>query len=379
MPAAPVTCAHHPDEIICTSTHCLPLGETLAYRPRVSDLMACPRDWRGAPYRENVILSRRRGAEPRMYLRACKRDAPDPLQPVDEATQVSCAMGRTPPGRCPNGLCGPNSAEGIRVMQRYCGVGDRILNDSTCAAWANLRPFEHKQMFETACSDHNNIGTPNCRRYWIDNPGRCKTMASWCAREENRSDSMCSCINSPLLMLPDSIRPPPTCFDSTCTVFGYKPSAHSPGVNRAPCPTFMNCKQIIDVADNAVLNNVSVQQSCSVEIAKKQVATPNYAGDDVVDAPSPDMEELVAPPAFEEVGGANSINNNVLIPKPTHQTQTSQIQMADVVNAAIDVATSNILVLIVLLAVVLMIGRQIFSIFAGRRLQNVGTVAQSTM
>lgn len=36
------------------------------------------------------------------------------------------------------------------------------------------------------------------------------------------------------------------------------------------CPNYINCKQIIDAQQGAVLNNVNIRQKCAVEIAKDQ-------------------------------------------------------------------------------------------------------------
>ena len=59
----------------------------------------------------------------------------------------------------------------------------------------------------------------------------------------------------------------PPCFDNQCANTGYKENSRYIGSPGGPCPTYINCKQVINASDGGVIENVNLQQKCSAEIA----------------------------------------------------------------------------------------------------------------
>ena len=234
----------------------------------------------------------------RMGIRKCKRIGVDlPTEPVPTVTgsvglskipkylignldskgyhevSLRCATGTIDKVHCPNSMCGSDDFKAIKYLESYCATIDdtpgangheKILGANMhCAKWRIKRPVEYKELLKKTCNNLHNMGSNKCKEFCLANPGECPYARDYCAF--NPDDKICSCINSPLNPPNNEGLPPVTCFDNTCSMSGYKESAYGPGLT-TPCPSYINCKQIVDMRDGAVLDNINIQQSCSSEI-----------------------------------------------------------------------------------------------------------------
>jgi hypothetical protein len=115
-------------------------------------------------------------------------------------------------------------------------------------------------------------------------------LYDYCKRDEGRYDVLCSCINSEI--------PFPDCFDNTCRGSGaFLPK----NMIKQPCPTVLNCTQVVNIGENAKNNlvNVAQYQTCIADSgggAKTAGAEPTVAitNENVV-APPPKPAETSAP------------------------------------------------------------------------------------
>tara|TARA_R110002049_G_scaffold1641_4_gene12510 strand:- start:31939 stop:32952 length:1014 start_codon:yes stop_codon:yes gene_type:complete len=85
-----------------------------------------------------------------------------------------------------------------------------------------------------------------------------QVMSSYCNQSDNRSKEVCGCFGSEI--------PNPSCHDIRCSASfnAYKTKAMYDTIN-AGCPTYLDCRQYLNIAEGAknnVLNNVYQQQLC---------------------------------------------------------------------------------------------------------------------
>ena len=86
-----------------------------------------------------------------------------------------------------------------------------------------------------------------------------QVMSTYCSQSANKSKDVCGCFGSEI--------PNPSCHDIRCSASfnAYKTKAMYDTI-AAGCPTYMDCRQYLNIADSAknnVLNNVYMQQTCT--------------------------------------------------------------------------------------------------------------------
>ncbi len=98
-----------------------------------------------------------------------------------------------------------------------------------------------------------------CNDWALDNPGKITTsnITDFCA--DHQDNSLCSCINSPLIHATLPIQ-----CDSNCVIHGYQTTPiHE--VMHAGC-SYTDCRQIINSSGaNNMLKNVDLSQKCNVD------------------------------------------------------------------------------------------------------------------
>ena len=237
---------------------------------RMKDAINCPSgyDWWDKGTRNNVYGFSTNGWKTiphwgggSFWLKKCIRQIP--------GSKLNCALGEYSASKCPIDFA-KNQPQSIKYMNKYCS-GDGIVKYNSCKQWENVNPTSYTNKLAQFCtSDMNNVYKyQECKTYCKDNPGKCENvMYKYCSL--HKDDKLCGCINSPLNDFPAGSkgRPPATCFDNTCMLFGYKPDANARGVRRSninECGDFMDCSQNINISDKAFLERVKISQVCIIE------------------------------------------------------------------------------------------------------------------
>ncbi len=209
------------------------------------DLTGCPIGYMDAGFKK----FNRTWPAADQHLRICKRKMTPDI--------IGCASGEREPMECPNNLCSADAPDSIKFMRSYCSTN---LDSKTCENWALKRPQDHEQILQKECENINSVGKPMCRTFCKNNPGKCPAVHDFCAL--NPDDPICSCINSTLNKTAGA--PPASCFDNKCIQTGYQSLAMNEISKN--CPNYINCTQIINAQDGAILEDVNIQQLCSTEI-----------------------------------------------------------------------------------------------------------------
>ena len=110
------------------------------------------------------------------------------------------------------------------------------------------------------CNKIGNIPKYTCQEFYRTHPGQCQSVRDFCY--SNSNNPLCKCINSPLNKYgAGEGMPPATCFDNQCANTGYKENSRYIGSSGVPCPTYINCKQVINASDGGVIENIPIAKS----------------------------------------------------------------------------------------------------------------------
>ena len=159
-------------------------------------------------------------------------------------------------------------------MNNYCTKDNYAnLNSDKCIRWCNLYSDDCEDAKNKYCNNPANIGTTLCKD-WITTAGVLESqnvnfdsaVMSYC--DSNPDDSICTCIKSPFAKLNDNSKANPYCWDGACQLSGYPTS----GMRNQSCPDIVDCSIVFDLdANEAILENVKIQQECGNEIASHEL------------------------------------------------------------------------------------------------------------
>jgi hypothetical protein len=219
-----------------------------------SELVGCPAGYRHMGYKKFA-----RSVLADQYLRLCGKN--------NNFDFMGCAFGESStPSDCPSNMCTKDAPHSVKYATQYCNAGNNIFDKAVCRRWKNGRPREWHAAMKSKCnSGMTNLGKPVCQEFCRDNPGECSKARDWCAL--NKDDPFCSCIYNDLNDIKGASAPA-TCFGNPCPVSGYKESKYYPGAPNQTCPTYLDCKQIVTVDNEALMENSNLQQHCSADIHK---------------------------------------------------------------------------------------------------------------
>ena len=248
-----------PSAYYCGTSICRTDDQETGTHHNVSKLIRCPDGYAWVGYKQF-----KKKLAKNTNLRACER--------VISGSTLKCASGQLTDMVCPNKYCQHTAPESISYMNDYCTTGDRIFDDPDCKFWGGKQKYAFERVLKDKCNNVTNLQKTQCQEFCRSNPGQCPTVIDFCSIHPN--DPLCSCLNSPLNDIKGEGAPPVSCFDNKCTETGYM-STNMKRISSS-CPNYINCKQIIDFQDGAVLDNVKIQQQCKLEISedrkKKQIA-----------------------------------------------------------------------------------------------------------
>lgn len=175
--------------------------------------------------------------------------------------KTSCCLGRGPGSNAKNS-CNPtyniSNPECDQTYATYCSTGDRIITDSICKNWRNIRPQQSRQILQNYCTTH--LDDPACRT-WCKSiadggDGACDAaVQEWC--NSHPDDPYCTCIKSPLQNPKYGINP--KCNDRKCIDTGYITA----NMRNTYCPDITNCDIQAQMANSGVqLTGVTINQNC---------------------------------------------------------------------------------------------------------------------
>lgn len=134
------------------------------------------------------------------------------------------------------------------------------------------------------------LSAASCNSNYVpSNPNNnCDTILyNYCSTTLGKNDLLCACINSPLAY--------PDCLDKKCTSTGaFLPKKM---VSNRPCPTVLQCNQIINLGDAAKNNLISVEQYqyCSADTSGNKTETNAANTPTSAPAPPPAIAPLLTP------------------------------------------------------------------------------------
>jgi hypothetical protein len=262
----------------------------------VSDLRGCNAGYTSIGYRK---FDRKRPFKDQ-FLRICSRNI--------SGSTLKCASGQRDSLTCANKYCRHSSPASIPYMINYCVAGGRIFTSHDCKVWGGYQKDAYTAVLKDKCNNVTNLKKPQCQEYCRSNPGQCPIVVDFCSIHP--TDPLCSCLKSPLNEITGSGAPPASCFDNNCMQTGY----HSTNMVRVSknCPNYIDCKQIITAQKGAILNNVNIQQKCSIEIAKdlkdKKTKTPETDNSSIPKWKKK-YDELISIHPINKI--AESINKNI--------------------------------------------------------------------
>ena len=214
------------------------------------------------------------------FVRRCVRDV--------KYNRDECAIGEGTKEQCPTGMCSATSPASVQYMNSQCW-GAYIMNDARCTKWSIANKPAFDAVAGTWCNSMRGLeeDPAACKSWCLKNPGKCSIISNepgnYCALYPE--SSICGCINSPLnkLTAGGKAAPPATCFDNVCMNNGYKPSPNARGLpGQDPCGDFMDCSQVVNIKDQAIVSRVKITQNCVIEknlaeAAKKDQIAANAA------------------------------------------------------------------------------------------------------
>jgi hypothetical protein len=188
------------------------------------------------------------------YMRRCKR------KPTE--SDLKCASGQRTAIQCPNKYCRHSTPESISYMTDYCNKDNRIFDDPDCKKWGEYQASSFRSILKKKCTV-GNIKRPQCQEFCHSNPGECPHVAEFCSLHS--TDPICSCLNSSLNDVKFTKSAPVACVDNKCISTGYK-TAGMQRIIDSGCPSIIDCSQIINAGEGAILDHVDIQQNCSIDI-----------------------------------------------------------------------------------------------------------------
>jgi hypothetical protein len=138
-------------------------------------------------------------------------------------------------------------------MQSYC-AGANIFTNATCTSWAASNPSLAYDIQQTYCDAANIYSDSNCKTFALSEAAAGKidsTMDTYC--QEYPTDSLCACINSPIVSCPQQ-------YSTPCRQTGYQTNA----MLTTTCPTVMNCQQYNTLSPEAISIAENTDQNCSI-------------------------------------------------------------------------------------------------------------------